>query len=82
MKLPTLQPPRPPLFSSPCRRWKSTQRNLGSFHNLATWRKAELEYERYRTLLDVQPRAVDMAFEQAVKELSKLPAPSPKKKKP
>jgi hypothetical protein len=44
--------------------------------------KAEREYERYRVLLDAQPRAVDGAFEKAVKELKKLPAPSRKKKKP
>ena len=42
--------------------------------------KAELEYERYRVLLDSQPRAVDAAFEQVVKELKKLPAPQRKKK--
>ena len=40
--------------------------------------KAELEYERYRVLLDAQPRTVDVAFEQVVKE---LPASSRKKKK-
>jgi hypothetical protein len=44
--------------------------------------KAEMEYERYRVLLDAQPRAVDVAFEKAVKELKKMPAPSRKKKKP
>ena len=44
--------------------------------------KAELEYDRYRALLDSQPRAVDSAFEKAVKELKKLPAPKTKKKKP
>ena len=43
--------------------------------------KAELEYDRYRALLDSQPRAVDVAFEKAVKELKKMPAPSRKKKK-
>ena len=42
--------------------------------------KAELEYERYRKLLDAQPRAVDLDFEKAVKELKKLP--KPKKPKP
>ena len=35
--------------------------------------KAEQEYERYRTLLDAQPRAVDLEFEKAVTELKKLP---------
>ncbi|MBI4668531.1 MAG: virulence RhuM family protein [Elusimicrobia bacterium] len=43
--------------------------------------KAEREYERYRALLDSQPRVVDAAFEAAVKELKKLPAPRRKKKK-
>ena len=37
-----LQPPRPPLFSPPCRRWKTTQRNPGSFHKLATWPSRKL----------------------------------------
>ncbi len=37
--------------------------------------KAELEYERYRALLDAQPRAVDVEFEKAAKELKKLPKP-------
>ena len=43
--------------------------------------KAEQEYARYRALLDSQPRAVDAAFDAAVKELKKLPAPKRKKKK-
>ena len=42
--------------------------------------KAELEYARYRALLDAQPRAVDVEFEKAAKELKKLP--KPKKPKP
>ncbi len=42
--------------------------------------KAELEYDRYRKLLDAQPRSVDLDFEKAVKELKKLP--KPKKPKP
>jgi len=42
--------------------------------------KAELEYERYRKLADAQPRPVDAAFEQAVKQLPK-PAPKPRRKK-
>jgi hypothetical protein len=37
--------------------------------------EAELEYSRYRKLLDAQPRAVDQDFEKAVKELKKLPKP-------
>ena len=43
--------------------------------------KAELEYDRYRKLADTQPRPVDAAFEQAVKQLPK-PAPKPRRKKP
>ncbi len=37
--------------------------------------KAELEYARYRTLLDAQPQRVDVEFEKAAKELKKLPRP-------
>jgi len=33
--------------------------------------KAELEYARYRVLLDASPRAVDVDFEKATKELKK-----------
>ncbi|GDY22566.1 hypothetical protein LBMAG56_39130 [Verrucomicrobiota bacterium] len=40
--------------------------------------KADLEYYRYRPLLDSQPRAVDLDFEKAVTELKLLP----KRKKP
>ena len=42
--------------------------------------KAELEYVRYRALLDTQPQRVDAEFEQAAKELKKLSMP--KKPKP
>lgn len=42
--------------------------------------KAELEYARYRTLLDAQPQRVDAEFEKAAKDLKKLP--KPKKPKP
>ena len=42
--------------------------------------KAELEYARYRTLLDAQPQRIDAEFEKAAKELKKLPRP--KKPKP
>ena len=42
--------------------------------------KAELEYDRYRVLMDSQPRAVDAEFEKTVSELKKLP--KPKKPKP
>ena len=41
--------------------------------------KAELEYERYRALVDSQPRPVDTDFK-AVTDLKKLP--KPKKPKP
>ena len=45
--------------------------------------KAELEYSRYRALLDSQPRGVDLDFEQAAKELKNLPTPKkPKGPKP
>ena len=45
--------------------------------------KAELEYDRYRKLLDAQPRAVDLEFDKAVMELKKLPTPrKPKRPKP
>jgi len=37
--------------------------------------KAELEYTHYRAWLDTQPRAVDVDFENAAKELKKLPRP-------
>ena len=37
--------------------------------------KAEIEYARYRTLLDAAPRPVDADFENAAKELKKLPRP-------
>lgn len=42
--------------------------------------KAELEYERYRKLIDAQPRPVDADFEQAVRELQKLPASKSREK--
>jgi len=42
--------------------------------------KAELEYARYRSLLDAQPQRIDAEFEKAAKELKKLP--KPKKPKP
>lgn len=45
--------------------------------------KAELEYARYRALLDAQPHRVDAAFEEAARELKKLPRPRrPKRPKP
>ena len=42
--------------------------------------KAEMEYDRYRTLADAQPRRVDADFEQAAKQLQKMH--KPKKLKP
>lgn len=45
--------------------------------------KAELEYARYRALLDAQPQRVDVAFEKAAKELKQLPRPrKPRAAKP
>ena len=41
---------------------------------------AEQEYDRYRALADAQPRPVDADFEEAAKQLQKLPRP--KKSKP
>jgi len=35
--------------------------------------KAEMEYDRYRALTDAQPRPVDSDFEQAAKQLQKMP---------
>ena len=37
--------------------------------------KAELEYARYRALLDAQPQRVDAEFEKAARDLKKLPKP-------
>ena len=37
--------------------------------------KAELEYARYRSLLDAQPQRVNADFEKVAKELKKLPRP-------
>lgn len=45
--------------------------------------KAEQEYDRYRALIDAQPRRVDADFEQAAKQIQKMPRPAkPRKKKP
>lgn len=44
--------------------------------------KAELEYQRYRTFLDTQPRQVDDDLDRAAKEIKKLPKPKkPRKSK-
>ena len=40
--------------------------------------KAELEYDKFKALTAAEPRPVDAAFEQAVKQLQKLPKPAPK----
>jgi len=55
--------------------------HAGKISAEAARQKAEMEYERYRTFLDSQPRAVDADFDMAVKKLKKLPAPGRKKKK-
>lgn len=45
--------------------------------------KAELEYARYRALLDAQPQRVDAEFDKAAKALKQLPRPKkPKVPKP
>jgi hypothetical protein len=45
--------------------------------------KAEGEYDRYRALIDTQPRPVDRDFEQAIRQLEKLPKPKkPKASRP
>jgi hypothetical protein len=44
--------------------------------------KAELEYDRYRALMDAQPRRVDADFDQAAKQIQQAPRPAkPRKKK-
>ncbi len=54
--------------------------NAGRISAESAKAKAELEYARYRALLDAQPQRVDVEFEKAAKELKKLPRP--KKPKP
>lgn len=44
--------------------------------------KAELEYERYRSVQDALPRPVDMHFEQAAKRLQVTAKTRPQRKKP
>jgi hypothetical protein len=45
--------------------------------------KAEREYERYRAFTDAQPRPVDVDFEQAARQVEKLPRPKkPRSRKP
>lgn len=53
--------------------------HVGKFSAETASAKAELEYMHYHALLGAQPRAVDVDFEKAVKELKKLPEP---KKRP
>ncbi len=55
--------------------------HAGKISAEAAKEKAELEYDRYRALMDVQPRMVDLDFERAVSELRTLPTP-PKRKSP
>jgi hypothetical protein len=38
--------------------------------------KAEAEYERYKELLDTQPRRVDAEFDRVAKEIQGLPRPA------
>jgi len=54
--------------------------NAGSVSAESARRKAELEYGRYRALLDAQPQPIDVEFEKAAKDLKNLP--TPKKPKP
>lgn len=42
--------------------------------------RAELEYARYRTLLDAQPRSVDADFEKVAKDIKKLSRPKLERK--
>jgi hypothetical protein len=53
--------------------------HAGKISTTAAKAKAELEYERYRALMDTQPRQVDVDFEKAVNKLKKLPNPSKRK---
>lgn len=43
--------------------------------------KAELEYDKYKTLHAGHPRPVDADFEQAIKQLPQVPAPKSRKEK-
>ncbi len=53
--------------------------NAGTISAEVAKAKAELEYERYHTLQDAKPRAIDAAFEATAKQLKK-PAPTHGKK--
>ena len=52
--------------------------HAGTISAEAAKAKAELEYERYRVMIDTQPRPVDRDFEQSVKQIV---SQSPKRKK-
>jgi hypothetical protein len=55
----------------------------GSVSSESAKRKAELEYGRYRALLDAQPQRIDAEFEKAANDLRSLPRPKqPKPPKP
>jgi hypothetical protein len=57
--------------------------HAGTISAEAARAKAELEFARYRALLDLQPRAVDAEFEKAAKALKNLSKPrKPKSMKP
>jgi len=49
--------------------------HAGTISTEAAKAKAELEYERYRTIVDSQPRSVDLDFEKVVSALKRLPKP-------
>ncbi len=59
--------------------WRSVLDHAGKISAEQAKMKAELEYERYRLLLDSQPRAVDLDFAKAVTEIKKLPNPTKSK---
>jgi len=57
--------------------------HVGKISNESAKEKAELEYARYRMLLDAQPQRIDAEFEKAARELKNLPRPKkPKPPKP
>jgi len=57
--------------------------HAGSVSSESAKRKAELEYGRYRALLDAQPQSIDLEFEKAAIDLKNLPRPKqPKPQKP
>ncbi len=47
--------------------------HAGSVSAESAKQKAELEYGRYRALLDAQPQRIDAEFEKAAKDLKSLP---------